>query len=142
MASNVVVDASTIASFQSDVASMKQYLETGQYYYSGRTQAAATALPLIPSDVTNSISIFQATVPVTIGASPTKLPSAIVPPNPFKGIPIVSAVVECNNAPGAMVPVLTYIDPTSFAMSFDIYTFGTFSSNIQAYLHVTAISYE
>jgi hypothetical protein len=141
MASNVVVDATTIASFQSDIASMKQYLMTGQYYYSGRNQAMATSLPLIPSDITNSISVFQATQKVVVSANPTAVIS-FTPPNPFKNTPIVSAVVECSAPPGAMVPVLLNITPGSYQMDFKIYTFGSFTSNIDAYLHITAISYE
>jgi hypothetical protein len=141
MASNIVVDATTVSSLQSDLASLKQYLTTGQYYYSGRSQATATLLPLIPSDVTNSISVFQGTQQVTISASPSMTVS-FIPPNPFKNKPIVSAVVECSNPPGALVPVLINIDDVSYQMDFQIFTVGTLSQNVTAYLHVTAISYE
>ena len=140
MSSNVVVDATTIASFQSDVSSIKQYLETTQYSYSGRNQTTASSIPLIPSDVTNSISIFQSTTKVTVSSNPVTS-IVITPPNPFKNLPIVSATVECSNPPGAMVAVLTNIDTVSNAMTFSIYTFGTITT-IDAFLHVTAISYE
>ena len=141
MASNIVVDATTISSLQSDIASLKQYLATGQYYYSGRSSATATSLPLIPSDITNSISIFQGTQEVTISSSPSSTIS-FIPPNPFKNKPIVSAVVECANPPGALIPVLINIADGSNQMDFQIFTVGTLSSNVTAYLHVTAISYE
>lgn len=139
MASNVVIDATTLSSFQSDVASLKQNLEMAQYYYVDRNGTQSSNIPLIPSDVNNSISIFQATIPVTIGASPTPV-TGIAMPNPFKNKPVVSAIVECSNAPGYMVPVITRLDQTS--VDFLIFTGGMGSTNLNAYLHVTAISYQ
>jgi hypothetical protein len=143
MASNIVVDATTISSLQSDLASLKQYLTTGQYYYSGRNSSNAIGLPLIPSDITNSISIFQATQAVVVSSNPSKT-ITFTPPNPFKNTPVVSAVVECSNPQGALIPVLLSITPGSYQMDFQIFTYGNTAAltNTTVYLHVTAICYE
>lgn len=144
MASNVVIDATTISSLQSQVATVQQYLTTGQYYYKGREYGAASVFPYLHTGTNNSMSVFQATVAITIKGAKETL-DLVVPPNAFKNKPIVSAVVECPSAPGPMIPVLTKIDDTSKALSFDVHTITTSAfpqGGISAYVHITAISYE
>lgn len=139
MASNVVIDATSLSSFQSDVASLKQNMEMAQYYYIDKN-GSQSAVPLIPSDINNSISVFQAAIKFTVGASPTPV-TGIAMPNPFKNYPIVSAIVQCENAPGYMVPVITRLDKTS--VDFLVYVGGmNTNASYDATLHVTAISYQ
>jgi hypothetical protein len=142
MASNVVIDATTITSLQSDLASVKQYLTKGQYYYQGISSASASVYPYLQSGVTNAMSVFQTSVTLTIGAAKQSL-QLVVPPNSFKDRPIVSAIVECATAPGPMTVILTNVDTGSYAMSFDVYTTGLGASQtVPATIHITAISYE
>jgi hypothetical protein len=144
MASNVVIDATTISSIQSKVATVEQYLNTGQYYYKGREYASASVFPFLRTGTIQSMSVFQTTVPITINGAKETL-DLVVPPNSFKNKPVVSAIVECSSAPGPMIPILTSIDTTSFAMSFDVHTITTSTipqGGISAYVHITAICYE
>jgi hypothetical protein len=144
MASNVVIDGTTIASLQSDLASVKQYLTQTQYYYQARNNASASVFPYLHSGTTQSMSVYQTTVSVTITAAKQSL-QLVVPPNSFKDTPIVSALVECAAAPGPMSVVLTNIATDgSYGMTFDIYTTSTSTTalNVPAFIHITAISYE
>lgn len=142
MASNVVIDATTIASLQSNVASIQQFLTKGQYYYQGRSSASASVYPYLQSGVTQAMSVYQVAVTLTINAARQTL-QLVVPPNSFKDRPIVSAIVECASAPGMMGVVLTDIASGSNGMTFDVYTSGTIPPNgVTATVHITAISYE
>jgi hypothetical protein len=144
MASNVVIDATTISSLSSQVASVQQFLSKGQYYYKGRDYASASVFPYLNSGTIQAMSVFQTTVPITINGAKETL-DLVVPPNAFKNKPVVSAVVECSSAPGPMIPILTNIDTSSYAMNFDVHTItsSTFpSGGIPAFVHITAISYE
>ncbi len=142
MASNVVIDASTIASIQSSVASMQQFLTKGQYYYQRNNSTGTSVYPFVHSGVTNTMSVYQTTVVLKITAAKLGI-QLVVPPNSFKDRPIVSAIVECAAAPGAMSVVLTNIETGSNAMSFDVYTNGTIPpTGVSATIHITAIAYE
>jgi hypothetical protein len=142
MASNVVIDATTIASIQSSVATIQQFLTKQQYYYQRNSNASASIFPYLQSGNTNAMSVFQTTVSLSITAAKQTL-QLVVPPNSFKDRPIVNAIVECAAAPGAMSVILTSIDPGSNGMTFDVYTSGTIPSNgVPATIHITAIGYE
>jgi hypothetical protein len=143
MASNVVIDGTTISSIQSQIATTQQYLNTGQYYYKGRDYASASVYPFLHTGTIQAMSVFQTTVPISITSSKVPL-ELVVPPNSFRNKPIVTATVECAGAPGPMVAVLTSMDTVQYSMNFDIYTItsGAITNPITAYVHITAIGPE
>ena len=142
MGSNVVIDQTVIAGLQSAVATINQFLTKGQYYYQGNANASASVYPYLQSGTTNTMSVYQTSVTLTVNAAKQGV-QLIVPPNSFKDRPIVNATIECATAPGMMSAVITDIATTSWGISFDIYTQGSIPPNgVPATIHVTAISYE